>query len=172
MTRHWKVKDQIDRTEILETKLKYGVNDRTKYVVYPLIFILTPIKILFICFFSISFYSTWDFSDLSPLSQLSPLTSLSQLSPYPTLLPPTHHCQAQPPQTQSPKSQVWSLASLTHLGLFSLFSAFVLVFRRGFRAMFVFQVCVSSMGFSLSLVFRAWVVVDLWVSTSRFVFLI
>lgn len=50
------------------------------------------------------------------------------------------------------------------------------MFRREFQAefwaMFVIQVCVSIMGFDLSLMFRAWVVVNLWVSASQFVFLI
>ena len=54
----------------------------------------------------------------------------------------------------------------------------MLMFRRGFRVVFVFQVCVlgwvcvSGLGFRLSLVFWAWVVVDLWVLASQFVFMI
>ena len=28
LTRHWKVRDQIDIVERLQTKLKYGINDK------------------------------------------------------------------------------------------------------------------------------------------------
>ena len=120
----------------------------------------------------------------APLSTHAPLhfIFLSSSTPHrPNSLAPcrwptlTHLTLATDP---SPKSQVPSLPTLTHLGLSSLFLTFVLVFQFGF----VFQAWVPTSflcfrhGISASrIVF--WVgfllvVINLWVSASRFVFMI
>ena len=88
------------------------------------------------------------------------------------LLPPQTHrrsARAQPPQTHCRRPTLGHRPTLTHLGLSSLFSAFVLVSRRGFRAKFwavlmfwagflfwawvLVWVCVSGMSFGLGLCF-------------------
>ena len=114
----------------------------------------------------INFYSYFSRSSSSCISFVSP--SLSSLLLHLLLSSSTPICMS--PAATDPKPQVQSLPTLTHLGLSFLFSAFVLVFRHGFRS-----------EFRAGFVFRAWVSAsllcfgrgfNLWVSASRFVFLI
>ena len=40
LTQNWKVRDQIDTIERLETKLKYGVKNRDQLAIYPSLYYL------------------------------------------------------------------------------------------------------------------------------------